>query len=861
MKKLLKPASFIALFSIPQIASVLICAYSIYLLPENYLLYFSTLFHIAICLYSVMKPDTTDQKSMQILLAIAVFTFSATAGVLYFCDRNYDISNIDIAYLVVNAFALLYMSIIISVRSTDISIKKQSLICVAIPVFVWAVSYGLIFSGSSFMYKFEEIMFVLAIIFVCAFIFLILRLFITFAIINKGKHKDMTLKYRIFIGITAILLPIAGLMLNADMGFQKNLFGDFTNIWFYIIAALNGVIMMLEPKSKSTAIAFLFLKGLGVLYIAYFTVIFIPLMPLGIIGIIFFGLGLLIYVPVTVLTTEIKQIIRDIKRLNDNKIAVTALVLGILTLPSVICTNFYIDRLNFDNALMYVSGAVGNQPEINIKRIEKAVNYNGNTRINMSNFDLFGNGENIPVISRLYGGIVLDNKIISPDTNERLSLMFLNTKKPKPNTPQSTDVKLSGVYTETEYDEKSGAYKTWVHMTAKNNSGNAFMEYRTNFNLPDGCVIKDYYLYVNGNKKFGILSDKRAALTVYESIITTPRDPGIIYYEGDNLISLRVYPFSGSEERKTGFLVMHSQNEVLKIDGTDIELKAEKPIAEPITLDNFHFIPERYKESLQSASRTPKYYFMIDSGKYSPVLAQVEKANNYIAKNQIENYEIYSVSYRAHPYTGVVNEGGFNLAHGINMAYSTVKENEFPIIIAVSNDAGLQTTVMPEGNNQFPESRYFYNLDASMLLTPYSFENNRQMEEWVEKPIITDVLLYNNISVPKTGTTVIGVTESEIVNEYLDALILQEKSKEYNSDKEQIKLIKESFEKRVLTKYTAFTVLETEQQEEDLKKLQEKLLSGKTVDNTPEVMMSEPGILLLLPLFLLLFIMKRRKTV
>ena len=98
-------------------------------------------------------------------------------------------------------------------------------------------------------------------------------------------------------GVTGIILPIAGLTLNNQM---SGVFGDFSSIWFYIIAILNGLILLVDIKDISRNLPVFYLKAVGFVYIAYFAVIFIPCIPYGIIGIILYGLGLLVFVPAIV---------------------------------------------------------------------------------------------------------------------------------------------------------------------------------------------------------------------------------------------------------------------------------------------------------------------------------------------------------------------------------------------------------------------------------------------------------------------------------------------------------------------------------------------------------------------------------
>jgi hypothetical protein len=50
--------------------------------------------------------------------------------------------------------------------------------------------------------------------------------------------------------VVAILFPIIGLCLNNGNGFENNLFGNFSDPWFYILAIGNGIILSL-PTFKN----------------------------------------------------------------------------------------------------------------------------------------------------------------------------------------------------------------------------------------------------------------------------------------------------------------------------------------------------------------------------------------------------------------------------------------------------------------------------------------------------------------------------------------------------------------------------------------------------------------------------------
>jgi len=690
---------------------------------------------------------------------------------------------------------------------------------------------------------------------------------------EENLNKPKSTNYRVFVFITAIILPLAGLSLNNDFVLMSmgdgGIFGDFSSPWFFIIAVLNGAIMLIDIKENKQSLALFYLKIVGFTYISYFTIVFIQLIPIGFYGIVFYGLGLLIFVPVTVFITEVFQILQDIRKLKIKfkKSIVAVIILGIMTLPAILAANFYIDKVNFNNAMSYLSADSMKMPAVSISRLNRAMAFMGNSLNTRRNaFDSFS-GKHIPIISTYYQNVVLENKLLAPDTMQRMSVIFSGADNDQPinaESNRSLNVDLINASTTAEYDRELGIYKTWVDLEIRNNSDQRLAEYKTDFILPDGCFIKDYYLHVGNERRQGILTDKRAALIIYNNILRTPKDPGIIYYKGDNQIELRVYPFSAGEVRKTGFLVWHSQAEVINIDGRPINLYADVSISEPINIPGVSFIPASYKKNLTALQRSPKYYFVIDASENSLYNEHILKINDYLERTKIDKAKVYAASYKVYDSVdrSIKKEGGFNLPLAMEMIFNDVEDGYYPVIIAVSDNLNKSPNFKRNDlAKRFPESGYYYNLGYDLSLTPYSFSDNKRHDS-VKTPIISDALDYNGHAVSDNGrseTILHGEFNGYTDNDYHNTFILQGKCSDYNNDNNiQIDLIRQSFRQRLLTKYTSFIVLETKQQENDLMELQARFMNEDN-ETAPAVMMSEPGFLIcIVTSLLLIMVIKRR---
>ena len=94
---------------------------------------------------------------------------------------------------------------------------------------------------------------------------------------EENLNKPKSTKYRVFVFIAAIILPLAGLSLNNGFVFMSRgdggIFGDFSSPWFFIIAVLNGTIMLIDIKVNKRSLALFYLKIVGFTYISYFAII------------------------------------------------------------------------------------------------------------------------------------------------------------------------------------------------------------------------------------------------------------------------------------------------------------------------------------------------------------------------------------------------------------------------------------------------------------------------------------------------------------------------------------------------------------------------------------------------------------
>lgn len=511
-------------------------------------------------------------------------------------------------------------------------------------------------------------------------------------------------------------------------------------------------------------------------------------------------------------------------------------------------------------------------------------------------------------ISSFYNSIVLDNATISDGKMKIIREVFIGTEQDSDENERNTtlsartnspNVNIKNYQVETVFDSEHGYYRSWLHLDIEN-TGNGRNQYITNFTLPNGCYISDYYLYVGDEKKMGLITDKRAANWIYQQIVRVRRDPGILTYLTDSEVSFRVFPFSRDEVRKTGIEFVHIEPIKLSIDNIDITLSTSTTIDSVIKIsDNISYVPTGAKELLPQVKRTLKYNFIIDCSKNAEdkLEAYLEIVNSYIKANNIDKSDVtlFMVNYNIQSYTGDIDQneyinkidhkGGFFADRAIKMIlydnYINTKDT-FPAIIVVTDDFD-SAVIMDDYDNlkvTFPDSDYIYYTDADTRMYSYSlltkekkkvaFDDIEQSQKNVlAYPSIVNVLSY--LSIDDEGSVVLSDNfNNDLLIELgtdkwtngvtLDAMNTNLNLRTGDRNSKSLAIVRGSITARVMTPLTSFIVLEIQAQEKVLLEKQKQLLSSDKQylsDSQDELMdMSEPPFWILM-ILLIIFIAYR----
>jgi hypothetical protein len=731
------------------------------------------------------------------------------------------------------------------------------------------------------------------------------------------KKAEVWQKYQLAWKIPiAIVLPLIGLAVNNGHLFNNfgpsdsGIFGDFNNAWFYILAVVNGILVCLSNLENKIYRLLIFIgRSITFAYTLYFFLVFLPFLPLSVIAIIAIGTGFLMLTPLLLFVIHINELSKDFTCLTtqiSKKLIIGISLLGFLVIPAFITITYLKDKSVLNETLSYIySPDYSKQYDIDKVSLQKTLNVVKSHKDHRdSRGGIFGNG--IPYLSSYFNWLVMDNLTLSDSKINTIEKIFFGSTsfELRPENIQNDNVHISNISTNSTYDKSQNAWKSWIDLEITNKSGNSwFSEYATTIDLPEGCWISDYYLYVGDVKETGILAEKKSAMWIFSQIRNENRDPGILYYLTGNKVAFRVFPFAKDEVRKTGIEFLHKEPIKLNIDNNIVELgNIEETIYENIETDNIAYVSAQQKQKLNSVKRKPYFHFLVDASKnqnsnstdFIKRIEQILVENKPLSENSkisfVNSYVTTTTIDKdwKGDYINQIFEGGFYLDRAIRTTlFNAYQDNSktYPVIVVVTDS--IQNAVLDKDfadlKFTFPESDLFFNLDKNGNLREHSLTENpiKELPEILRECMFCETVLEYKLSdnsiayLPNNNEPsiilkkdIFEVSESEIKEKnWQSALTMQGQWTSQIlhpeiSDKEWLSLVKYSFISKVMTPVTSYLVVENEAQKSMLKKKQEQVLSGnKALDLGEDTQrMSEPSLILLtIILGLIIWFREKRK--
>ncbi|MCD8177113.1 MAG: MSEP-CTERM sorting domain-containing protein [Tannerellaceae bacterium] len=503
----------------------------------------------------------------------------------------------------------------------------------------------------------EHIFILFLVLGICLFLFFIFRLCYVYY-----EKKSIHSRYGLWIKIpVGIVFPVAGLALNSVIG----LFGNYDSPWFYILAVVNGILITVPaPQKLSDRFVLYIFRCITFAFTFYFFIVFLPFTPISVALIPLLGLGLLLVTPIILFVIHGTILADDYKQLKTGFRPFLLLGTGIaafFVLPVALTISMYNDKKILHSSLEYVySPDYTKEYKLKPASIQKTLEIAESTRKRDAIYS------STPYISSWYRYIVLDNMTLSYAKRKLLSGIFTDEDLHRSLTFESNrthkekDIRIINAEHSSEYDSGKGVWVSKIDLHIENFSDTRWnTEYITYLDLPDGCWISDYYLFVGDVQEPGILAERKAATWVFDRIRERHFDPGLLRYVGGNTVEFKVFPFEQGEVRRTGIEFIHIDPVDIRIDDYTIRLGEDSHAVyeyAPAFLsqdDGLVHLSAYEKAQLQTGTPEPYFHFIVDVSKHNNIPANdkivteelMRKYEQYIG-NVLENSPFTAVKYK-----------------------------------------------------------------------------------------------------------------------------------------------------------------------------------------------------------------------
>lgn len=375
-----------------------------------------------------------------------------------------------------------------------------------------------------------------------------------------------------YVGCVALVLPVAGLLLNKQIPFPA----DFQNAWPYALTVLNAMFLMMPETGRRWADTAVRGMRLALFpFTCYFFVVFLPFLPLSIIAILAMGTGFLILAPTLLFMVHgqlIKQDYEQARASGAGRFTLwtrTGLLLLALPIGFAARTEFDRDALHrtlaFRYAPDYREESVLSVPPARVRRV-------------LLNVRRFKDGAELPYITNWYNWRVFDNMLLQDEKAEELWRLIVGGEPPKPakedfsrnifaslfggktrsperrfgggvQRPVPRNVALSEVLS--SYTTTNGETETRVTLKMTSHDTARQSEYYAKLKVPPGVWVSGFKLKISGKWEDGRVIERKAAEWVYRQIRdVSQRDPAILRYDDEGTLTLRVFPFTLNETRE-----------------------------------------------------------------------------------------------------------------------------------------------------------------------------------------------------------------------------------------------------------------------------------------------------------------------
>ena len=372
--------------------------------------------------------------------------------------------------------------------------------------------------------------------------------------------------------ILLILFNICAFSLNRTLTvFNES--ADWLTVFLVIENAALLVYSCLKIRDQTITFIFSILLSLAVLFHIYQLLMVLPVSYIGVLASPFFGISLLLFVPLFYLWA----LFSTIRTLEWNIVNKSGLAIGLfLGLGTIIfySISWYKVETTIEKARLQLDSPYSNQDQLpdwilvsqKIKAglftenylksglvYQEFSDYNGGSinSVWRSSFDEKYIHDPLVSIASLFISNPLDH-----DTKVKiLNYLYDSRHQTADRFWSSENLKSKHIVTNVELFPHERLSFTELIITIENdlkaNRWRNQQEALYTFNLPEGSAVTSLSLWINGLEEKGILTSKKKATQAYNTIVGREmRDPSVVYWMEGNKIRVRVFPCTPDEDRK-----------------------------------------------------------------------------------------------------------------------------------------------------------------------------------------------------------------------------------------------------------------------------------------------------------------------
>jgi hypothetical protein len=386
-----------------------------------------------------------------------------------------------------------------------------------------------------------------------------------------------------FLFFGGVLLPVVSFLIEIATGMNAETFFDPMPSWWHVLLVAfvpitNFQTLRAIEKGRMERLAWLGFANALVIFISlYYSIIYAPLLPLAILALILFLVGLL---PMTPFFSLIAALLmrRQLRRMSPERkllslrpqglligFAAILAVVGLIELPFAL-TRMGMQMVSSDDAEKQAEGLRFLQRYGNRDYLLRKCYWNSGVAGTefISNFLLNGNlstfsDEQIikpekarEIFYRLNGKPY--NSVAAPrgvrDFNRESNLIGFSDEPDASINGTNQGLSLSGSTIDGSVDGDAAlGYLEWTIVFKNGKSWQ--QEALANIQLPPGAVVSRLTLWINGEEREAAFAGRERVTTAYNQVTARRRDPVLVTTAGKDRISVRAFPVPPNGEMKT----------------------------------------------------------------------------------------------------------------------------------------------------------------------------------------------------------------------------------------------------------------------------------------------------------------------